>query len=103
MDKTVIRNFAIEARRSLIQMARDNAARVGITASVVGKPASAGSDFEIYRTPTGGETTLTGTALRRRKNLVRRIGEIGSGIMIHPRHRGRCIFRIVQCYFVSVN
>ncbi|MFA6856056.1 MAG: BREX-1 system adenine-specific DNA-methyltransferase PglX [Treponema sp.] len=77
MDKTVIRNFAIEARRSLIQMARDNAAKVGITASVVGKPASEGSDFEIYRTPTGGETTLTGTALRQRKNLVRRIGEKG--------------------------
>ena len=72
MNKTLIKNFAIDARIKLIQMAIDNAGLVGITRESIEEPLQTGSNFEIYKTVAGTESTITGHQIEQRKKLVKR-------------------------------
>ena len=77
MNKTLIKNFAIDARARLIQMAVDNAGLVGIAKNKIDSPIQKGADFEIYKTVAGTEHTITGTEIKQRENLVKRIKKDG--------------------------
>lgn len=77
MNKTLIKNFAIDARVRLIQMAIDNAGLVGIAKDKIDSPIQKGSDFEIYKTLAGTEHTITGSEIKQRENLVKRIKKDG--------------------------
>ena len=77
MNKTLIKNFAIDARVKLIQMAIDNAGLVGITKENISSPLQTGPNFEIYKTVAGTENTITGRQVDQRKHLVKRIKKEG--------------------------
>ena len=77
MNKTLIKNFAIDARVRLIQMAIDNAGLVGVTKDKITEAVQKGDDFEIYKTAAGTDYTITGNKIKQRKNLVERIKKIG--------------------------
>lgn len=77
MNKTLIKNFAIDARVRLIQMAIDNAGLVGVTKDKITEAVQKGVDFEIYKTAAGTDYTITGKKIKQRKNLVERIKKIG--------------------------
>ena len=77
MNKTLIKNFAIDARVRLIQMAIDNAGLVGVTKDKITEAVQKGVDFEIYKTAAGTDYTITGNKIKQRKNLVERIKKIG--------------------------
>ncbi len=77
MNKTLIKNFAIDARVRLIQMAIDNAGLVGVTKDTITDPVQKGADFEIYKTAAGTDYTISGNKIKQRKNLVERIKKIG--------------------------
>lgn len=77
MNKTLIKNFAIDARVRLIQMAIDNAGLVGIAKDKIDSPIQKGDNFEIYKTLAGTDYTITGNKIKQRKNLVERINKIG--------------------------
>lgn len=77
MNKTLIKNFAIDARVRLIQMAIDNAGLVGIAKDKIDSPIQKGDNFEIYKTLAGTEHTITGNEIKQRENLVNRIKKDG--------------------------
>lgn len=77
MNKTLIKNFAIDARLRLIQMAVDKAGLVGITKESIAEPLQTGPNFEIYKTLAGTENTITGRQIEQRKSLVKRIKKDG--------------------------
>lgn len=77
MNKTLIKNFAIDARARLIQMAVDNAGLVGIAKDKIDSPVQKGADFEIYKTLAGTEYTISGAEIKQRENLVKRIKKDG--------------------------
>lgn len=77
MDKTAIKNFAIEARKTLMKSALSRAGFYGITADEIGAPIQRGADFEIYKTVAGTENRIFGKDIERRRNLVRAIEERG--------------------------
>ena len=77
MDKTAIKNFAIEARKTLMKSAVSRAGFYGITVDEIGAPIQRGADFEIYKTVAGTENRIFGKDIERRKNLVRAIEERG--------------------------
>ena len=77
MNKTLIKNFAIDARVRLIQMAIDNAGLVGIAKDKIDSPIQKGDNFEIYKTLAGTEHTITGAEIQQRESLVNRIKKDG--------------------------
>lgn len=77
MNKTLIKNFAIDARARLIQMAIDNAGLVGIAKDKIDSPVQKGAGFEIYKTLAGTEHTISGAEIKQRENLVNRIKKDG--------------------------
>lgn len=77
MNKTLIKNFAIDARVRLIQMAIDNAGLVGIAKDKIDSPIQKGDNFEIYKTLAGTEHTITGAEIKQRESLVNRIKKDG--------------------------
>lgn len=77
MNKTLIKNFAIDARARLIQMAVDNAGLVGIARDKIDSPVQKGADFEIYKTLAGTEHTIKGAEIKQRESLVNRIKKDG--------------------------
>lgn len=77
MNKTLIKNFAIDARVRLIQMAIDNAGLVGIAKDKIDSPIQKGDNFEIYKTLAGTEHTITGVEIKQRESLVNRIKKDG--------------------------
>lgn len=77
MNKTLIKNFAIDARVRLIQMAIDNAGLVGIAKDKIDSPIQKGDNFEIYKTLAGTEHTITDAEIKQRESLVNRIKKDG--------------------------
>ena len=53
INKSAIRNFAIEARNILIKSAVTEAGFYGITKDEIKDPIQKGRDFEVYETLTG--------------------------------------------------
>ncbi len=77
MDKTAIKNFAIEARKILMKSVVKEAGFYGITKDGCKPPVQKGNDFEVYETVAGTENRIFGDDRRRRANLVKAIQEQG--------------------------
>ena len=77
MDKTAIKNFAIEARKLLRESAIKKAGMYGITIDECSKPIQKGADFEVYKTIAGDEIRLYGKEAKMRSSLVNAIREKG--------------------------
>lgn len=77
MDKTAIKNYAIFARRKLIQATKDKCATLGITEKGIDSPALKGNGFAIYKSSTGAEVTLNSNEISARSALVGRIERDG--------------------------
>ena len=73
MNKSAIKTFAVEARKKLIASVKDKAGMLGITKDKISEPAQKGADFETYSNLFGRQTTLTGSEITKRANLVTNI------------------------------
>ena len=77
INKSAIRNFAIEARNILIKSAVTEAGFYGITKDEIKKPLQKGRDFEVYETLTGAEKRIFDSDIKRRAALVEAIRQKG--------------------------
>ena len=77
IQKAAIRNFAIEARKTLIKSAITEAGFIGVSKEEIRKPIQKGMDFEVYKTLAGTEKRLFGSDVRRRASLVEAIRQKG--------------------------
>ena len=58
MDKTAIKNFAIEARKILMRSAKVQAGFYGVTKDGCSEPVQKGAGFESYITVAGTENRI---------------------------------------------
>ena len=72
MDKTAIKNFAVWARKKLIEDIKQKAYEIGITEKEIKEPEVSTSDTIII-----GDRTLNKAEMQQRKSLVSRIREKG--------------------------
>ena len=77
INKSAIRNFAIEARNILIKSAVTEAGFYGITKDEIKEPIQKGRDFEVYETLTGTENRIFDSDVKRRAALVEAIRQKG--------------------------
>ena len=77
MNKNVIKKFAIEARKKLIDSVTDKAGMLGITEKSCSEPITKGADFEVYQTVAGTEVTLNKRQCEQRRKLVSQIESRG--------------------------
>lgn len=77
MNKSAIKNFAIEARKILIKSAVTEAGMYGISIDSIAKPIQSTSEMEIYENLAGTETRIYGDSIKQRKSLVNAIEEKG--------------------------
>ncbi|MGI6501669.1 MAG: BREX-1 system adenine-specific DNA-methyltransferase PglX [Anaerostipes sp.] len=77
MNKTAIKNFAIDARKKLIASVSDRAGMIGITPEGCSEAVSKGADFEVYETSAGTEITLNKNQCNQRRKLVAEIESRG--------------------------
>ena len=73
MNKTAIKEFAIEARKKLIASVKDKAGKIGVTADSITEAITSGNGFAVFPTHFGTETTLTGKEIIQRDNLIKQI------------------------------
>lgn len=102
MDKTAIRNFAIEARKILMKSAITEAGFYGITKDGCKSPTQKGNDFEVYETVAGTENRIFGDDIKRRASLVKAIGDIGFEQVIEETAY-TWFNRIIAIRFMEVN
>lgn len=77
INKSAIRNFAIEARNILIKSAVTEAGFYGITKDEIKKPVQKGRDFEVYEILSGAEKRIFDSDIKRRAALVEAIRQKG--------------------------
>ena len=102
MDKTAIRNFAIEARKILMKSAITEAGFYGITKDGCKDPVQKGNDFEVYETVAGTENRIFGDDIKRRANLVQAIITLGFEQVIEETAY-TWFNRIIAIRFMEVN
>ena len=102
MDKTAIKNFAIEARKILMKSAVSEAGFYGITKDECKSPVQKGKDFEVYETLAGTENRIYGDDIKRRANLVKAIKEQGFDQVIEETAY-TWFNRIIAIRFMEVN
>lgn len=102
MDKSAIRNFAIEARKILMKSAITEAGFYGITKEGCKSPIQKGQDFEVYETLAGTENRIFGSDIKRRTNLVHAIEEEGFDQVIEETAY-TWFNRIIAIRFMEVN
>lgn len=102
MDKTAIRSFAIEARKTLMKSAITEAGFYGITKDGCKSPTQKGNDFEVYETVAGTENRIFGDDIKRRANLVKAIAEQGFDQVIEETAY-TWFNRIIAIRFMEVN
>ena len=102
MDKTTIKNFAIEARKILMKSAISEAGFYGITKDECKSPVQKGKDFEVYETLAGTENRIYGDDIKRRANLVKAIKEQGFDQVIEETAY-TWFNRIIAIRFMEVN
>ena len=102
MDKTAIRNFAIEARKILMKSAITEAGFYGITKDRCKDPVQKGNDFEVYETVAGTENRIFGDDIKRRANLVQAIKTLGFEQVIEETAY-TWFNRIIAIRFMEVN
>lgn len=77
MDKSGIKNFAIEARKILRESAIKKAGMYGITIDNISEPVQKLPDSEVFKTIAGDEIRLFEDDLKKRNNLVSAIRSMG--------------------------
>lgn len=77
MEKTAIKNFAIEARKILMRSAEVQAGLYGVTKDGCSNPIQKGAGFEVYQTVAGTENRIYGEDISKRRDLVDAVNEIG--------------------------
>lgn len=102
MDKTAIRNFAIEARKILMKSAITEAGFYGISKDGCKDPVQKGKDFEVYETVAGTENRVFGDDIKRRANLVQAIKALGFEQVIEETAY-TWFNRIIAIRFMEVN
>lgn len=102
MDKTAIRNFAIEARKILMKSAIAEAGFYGISTDGVKAPIQKGKDFEVYETLAGTEKRIFGDDIKRRENLANAVKELGFEQVIEETAY-TWFNRIIAIRFMEVN
>jgi len=102
MDKTAIKNFAIEARKILMKSAITEAGFYGITKDGCKSPTQKGIDFEVYETVAGTENRIFGDDIKRRASLVKAIEDIGFEQVIEETAY-TWFNRIIAIRFMEVN
>lgn len=102
MNKAVIKNFAVEARKKLIASVKDKAGRIGIARENITEAIRKGEGYAVFPTHIGIETTLEGIEIKQRENLVNRIKEKGyESVMEEVAYTW--FNRIVAVRFMEVN
>lgn len=102
MDKTAIRNYAIEARKILMKSAIAEAGFYGISKDGVKVPIQKGKDFEVYETLAGTEKRIFGDDIKRRENLANAVKELGFEQVIEETAY-TWFNRIIAIRFMEVN
>lgn len=102
MDKTAIKNFAIEARKILMKSAITEAGFYGITKEGCKDPVQKGKDFEVYETVAGTENRIFGADIKRRANLVQAIKTVGFDQVIEETAY-TWFNRIIAIRFMEIN
>ena len=102
MDKTAIKNFAMQARNILRAMAEKEAGFYGVTKDGCAVPVQRGSDFETYKTPAGTDNTIYGADIRRRASLKKAVETLGFEQVIEETAY-TWFNRIIAIRFMEVN
>lgn len=102
MDKSAIRNFAIEARKMLMKSAETEAGFYGVTKNGCKSPIQKGNDFEVYETIAGTENRIYGIDIKRRANLVKAVETLGFEQVIEETAY-TWFNRIIAIRFMEVN
>lgn len=102
MDKSAIKNFAMQARNILRTMAEKEAGFYGVTKDECAVPIQKGADFETYKTPAGTENTIYGADIRRRASLQKAVDELGFEQVIEETAY-TWFNRIIAIRFMEVN
>lgn len=102
MDKSAIRNFAIEARKMLMKSAETEAGFYGVTKNGCKNPIQKGNDFEVYETIAGTENRIYGADIKRRANLVKAVETLGFEQVIEETAY-TWFNRIIAIRFMEVN
>lgn len=102
MDKSAIKNFAMQARNILRTMAEKEAGFYGVTKDECAAPIQKGADFETYKTPAGTENTIYGADIRRRASLQKAVDELGFEQVIEETAY-TWFNRIIAIRFMEVN
>lgn len=102
MDKSAIRNFAIEARKMLMKSAETEAGFYGVTKNGCKSPIQKGNDFEVYETIAGTENRIYGADIKRRENLVKAVETLGFEQVIEETAY-TWFNRIIAIRFMEVN
>lgn len=77
MDKSGIKNFAIEARKVLRESAIKKAGYYGITIDNISEPVQKLTDSQVFKTIAGDEIRLYKDDLKKRNNLIAAINNLG--------------------------
>ena len=102
MNKTAIKEFAIEARKKLIASVKDKAGKIGITVDSITESITTGNGFAVFPTHFGTETTLTGKELIQRDTLIKQIREKGYDVVMEE-VAYTWFNRIIAVRFMEVN
>ena len=102
MDKSAIRNFAIEARKILMKTAVTEAGFYGVTKDGCKDPVQRGKDFEVYETQAGTENRIFGSDIKRRRNLADAVRSNGFDQVIEETAY-TWFNRIIAIRFMEVN
>ena len=102
MDKSAIKNFAIEARKMLMKSAETEAGFYGVTKNGCKNPIQKGNDFEVYETIAGTENRIYGGDIKKRANLVKAVEMLGFEQVIEETAY-TWFNRIIAIRFMEVN
>ena len=102
MEKTAIKNFAIEARKILMRSAIAQAGFYGVTKEGCSEPIQRGAGFEVYMTVAGTENRIYGEDLNRRRKLVQAVQKIGFDQVIE-KTAYTWFNRLIAIRFMEVN
>jgi len=102
VNKTAIKEFAVEARKKLIASVKDKAGKIGVTEDSITEAITTGNGFAVFPTHFGTETTLAGKELIQRDNLIKQIKEKGyDAVMEEVAYTW--FNRIIAVHFMEVN
>ena len=102
MEKTAIKNFAIEARKILMRSAEVQAGLYGVTKDGCANPIQKGAGFEVYQTVAGTENRIYGDDISKRRDLVDAVNEIGFA-QVMEKSAYTWFNRLIAIRFMEVN